>query len=399
MDEMQSDNKSEQIISEENLSLLSSEIKKNEEYQYGLDIVRFIAMYLVVNVHATSFNRYGDAPMNKFVVFLSGMHRYISFACCPLFIMLTGYLSKQKKLSLSYYSKLLNIIIEYFICSVVVLTFRIKYKKEDFTNHQVINGFLVFINAPYAWYVDMYIGLFLFSPFLNVLYNNLPSTSYKYTLIAVFIIVISFSYSYYRFGWRYWLSAYPLMYYFIGCFIRDYQPNLKKGYLLIFILITDILQTLIKKYSDYMYVENYQSFGCVIISTLIFLCFYNLKAKRKNLFLKIFRTITDTSLSFFLLSYIFDEIFDINIFKKKKLDTFIERLPYLLFITQINVIGSIICGLITHNLTVLLVKIFNYFLDVLKKIYKIGNINHNNSYKNTGNNNNNYDSKEIIIIK
>lgn len=171
------------------------------------------------------------------------------------------------------------------------------------------------------------------------------------------------------------------MYYFIGCFIRDYQPNLKKHYLVLWIVIIDIAQTLIRKYSVKVFVESYNNLGCVILSTLIFLIFYNLKAKRKNCFLKVFRKVTDTSLSFFLLSYIFDLIFDANIYGKRNLDTFMKSLPFLFITVHVNFLGSIIMGYFTHNITLLVVKSIHYMYEIFEKLYKIPENNNNKEVK------------------
>lgn len=359
------------------LSLLSPIISKEKEYQYGLDTVRFLAMYLVVSVHATSFHYFLNTKLETFVLFLCGMHRYISYTCCPLFMILTGYLNKEKKVTLAYYSKLINTIFEYLLCSFIVMIFRIKYQKEKLSNEQILNGFFGFYNAPYAWYVNLYVGYFLISPFLNILYNNLHSSKHKYSLIAISIIVFSLPSTYYRFGWGYFLNAYAIMYYFIGCFIKDYQPKVKKFLLIIWIVVVDITQTLIKKYSNKLFVESYNNLGCVILSSSIFLLFYNLKAKRKNCFLKTFRKITDTSLSFFLLSYMFDIIFEINLFKKKNLNNFMKRLPYLFITEHVCFIGSIILGFFTHNISVLVVKVLHHIFDTFNELYKTHNNNNN----------------------
>lgn len=148
-------------------------------------------MYFVVSVHATTFHYLLNTQLETFVLFLCGMHRYISFTCCPLFMILTGYLNKEKKISLVYYSKIINIIFEYLLCSFIAVIFRIKCQKENLTSEQIINGFIYFSNIPYSWYVNLYIGYFLISPFLNILYNNLHSSKNKYCLIAIFIIVFS----------------------------------------------------------------------------------------------------------------------------------------------------------------------------------------------------------------
>lgn len=370
MESVDIQNEEKNLKDSETFSLVSSFSNKEKGYQYGLDVIRLLAMYLVLSVHATSFHYYLDIQPNTFILFICGLHRYISFSCCPLFMILTGYLNKEKKPILSYYSKIISIVFEYLLCSSIVITFRYKYYEKNLKSTQIIDGFFKFSNAPYSWYINMYIGLFLISPFLNILYNNLNSSKNKYSLIVVSIILFSLPGTYYRFSWDFWQGAYPIMYYFIGCFIRDYQPKLKKTYLLIWIVVVDITQMLIKKYSTKLYAESFHNFGCVLISSTIFLIFYNFKAKRKNCFLKVLRKISDISLSFFLLAYIFDLFFELNLFKKKNLDNFMKRLPYLFITVHANSVLSIIMGLFTHNITLLVIKTLHYLYDKLNEMYK-----------------------------
>lgn len=140
-----------------------------------MDIILFFAMYFVIFVHSTTFNKFSKAGMGTFVLFLCGMHGYTSFTCCSLIMMLSGYLLKQKKLTASYYSKLIVIVIEYLLCSLVDVIFRVKYLKQNLCNLSIIHGFFTFSNAPNLWYANMYIGLFLFALYLNVFYNNIKS--------------------------------------------------------------------------------------------------------------------------------------------------------------------------------------------------------------------------------
>ena len=48
---------------------------------------------------------------------------------------------------------------------------------------------LAFTGAPHAWYVEMYIGLFLLILFLNVLYHGLTSRRQKQVLILTLLAV------------------------------------------------------------------------------------------------------------------------------------------------------------------------------------------------------------------
>lgn len=358
-----------QLLRIDNLSTLPSEIKKEKEYQYGLDVIRFLATYFVVIFHSFHHNNYSKTHVETVTLFLLTMKRYISYSCNSLFMILTGYLQKEQKLTFSYYSILLHFIIEYFICCIVLLVFRFKYQKLYCDKDGMINLVLKFSITSYSSYVNIFIGLFLLSPFLNILYNNIKTVSLKYVLVTLTVIIFSLPATFYIFSWNHWIESYPIMYYIIGCYIKEFQPKVNKTSLFFCINIFAILNSLCRKYSTKIMLESFQNLGCVIISTSIFLLFYDLKAKKHNCFLKMFRQITDTSLSCILLSWILEVLFNDKIFRKKYIYNFVDRLPYLAFTVPLTFIGSIIMGLFTHNTSVLLSKGIKYSSKKLIELY------------------------------
>ena len=52
-----------------------------------------------------------------------------------------------------------------------------------------IFGTLDFTGANYSWYIEMYIGLFLIAPFLNLAYNKLNSQKQKRILVITFVAI------------------------------------------------------------------------------------------------------------------------------------------------------------------------------------------------------------------
>ena len=66
-------------------------------------------------------------------------------------------------------------LLTYFVAGVACIIFNIKFKHMTYTFKEAVLSFFDFTAAQYAWYVEMYIGLFLLIPFLNLIYNNLKS--------------------------------------------------------------------------------------------------------------------------------------------------------------------------------------------------------------------------------
>ena len=74
---------------------------------------------------------------------------------------------------------------------IICLLFRKFYLNE---NINIINSIIYIFNftaCPNAWYLEMYIGLFLLIPFLNIIYNNIQEKKYKDILIIVLLLLTS----------------------------------------------------------------------------------------------------------------------------------------------------------------------------------------------------------------
>ena len=64
-------------------------------------------------------------------------------------------------------------------------------QQKELTVTDMVFKLLDFTGAPYSWYIEMYLGLFLLIPFLNILYNNLASQRHKQILVITFVICIA----------------------------------------------------------------------------------------------------------------------------------------------------------------------------------------------------------------
>ena len=133
---------------------------KKQPYTIGLDIIRIIAMFLVIMVHSTSFYGFRVEDINSLDFVVVGAGRYLSFACVPLFMLLTGYLSLHKKPDFSYYVKFLKILIEFFLCAAVVALFYSFFTEGDESFLDMMISALSFNFPKYSWYIKMYVGLF-----------------------------------------------------------------------------------------------------------------------------------------------------------------------------------------------------------------------------------------------
>ena len=211
----------------------------------GLDLIRVCAIFFVIAGHFFSLNTsYRNVPFEGTSMFLQGMLAEL-FTGVPLFYMLTGYLNINKTISKKYYRGMLRVIISYIIFSVITIIFRKYYLHDELSFSSLLMKIFDYSAIPYAWFVEMWIGLALLTPFLNYLYKAIPTRQEK--LIGIFILfaLTALPDLLNRYGMYiapgYWGNAcFPLMFFFFGAFIREYQPviNWKWGLALILTMIS-----------------------------------------------------------------------------------------------------------------------------------------------------------------
>ncbi len=79
----------------------------------------------------------------------------------------------------------------------------------------------------YAWYVEMYIGLILFSPLINLGLKHMDNKTLG--RFANIMVLVSSAHNLTAFDLipNYWSSLYPVTYYILGASIRRLQPKVK----------------------------------------------------------------------------------------------------------------------------------------------------------------------------
>ncbi|MEH7223241.1 acyltransferase family protein [Bacillus sp. JJ1566] len=287
--------------------------------QSGLDIVRSFAILFVLSVHFFLNTYFYSTPIIGKNMYFETFFRMFFMICVPLFLVLTGYLQTNKMPTKSYYKKLLPILMVYIIYSILSLLYFHFILNDDRSLKEYIYSIFNFSADGYSWYINMYIGLFLLSPYLNILYKNIPTKKQKILLISSLLFVTSFPDFFNRyiggqlfFSANYWIPMYPITYYFLGSFIKEYQIKINKfkGALLLIVLciVGTIIEIFAAKGNVFSGSAGY--FGSLIIAfqtVVFFLVFYDINIKSK-LLTTLFALISVLSLDIYLASFISDKI-------------------------------------------------------------------------------------------
>lgn len=212
--------------------------------EVSLDVIRAMAIVFVIAGHFFSLNTaFRSVPFHgELSLFIQGMAQFLFGIGVPLFIMLTGYLNvKKRDYSWSYVGGMKRVLLAYLFFSVVTVVFRKLYLQEELSWLKMGLKILDFSAIPYAWYIEMWIGLYLLTPMLNRAYEAFGGEKrQKLWLLAVLLMLSSVPLLTNRYGLyllpAYWHNTYPVLFFFMGRYIREFKPKVNRGYLVLLIL-------------------------------------------------------------------------------------------------------------------------------------------------------------------
>lgn len=243
---------------------------QKERRDINLDFIRVVAVFFVVSSHFLLRSGFYDELVAGKRMYVMVVMRYLFMSCVPLFLILTGYLCGSKKPTGAYFRKLGSTLVLYGMASVVCLLYKRFYVHMDFTLWEGILMIFSFHASSYAWYVEMYIGLFLLCPFLNLMYNGLETKKQRTILVLVLIFITSgpsvfntldltapsmsevlSSTNYTKLVPDFWMFLYPVQFYMIGMHLKTYGWQLSLRRNLLYIVLATAF------FSTYNYLRQY----------------------------------------------------------------------------------------------------------------------------------------------
>lgn len=302
----------------------------------ALDIVRIVALLSVVCIHFFLNTGYYNEPMLGKEMLVLTVLRTAFAPCVPLFMMLSGYLLNNKRLSAKYYLGIVKILGVYVLASIACIIYKAVEHGERYTLGKAILGILNFTGANYAWYIEMYIGLFLLIPFLNLAYRGLKSRREKLALVVTMIVltILPTVLNIHNFtvdGWfrtpyisteyhplvaDWWTGLYPITYYYLGAYLKEYPLKINKWLTVLLFALSVVVFGLFNYYRSWggFYswgaYQDWFGFTTFIEALLLFSLLSVRDTSRfpKGL-KKLLADISDLCLGAYLVSYIFDSYF------------------------------------------------------------------------------------------
>ena len=393
-------------------------LKKLEQRNSSLDVLRIVAVFTVLSVHFFLYNGFYSEPvtgmgpiegiLNFFstgdsnalhgpLMFLAVMMRTFFGVCVPLFMILTGYLMSKKELKKGYYKGIRKTVIVFILASIACMVFKSVHTnlaaktafhslnfdgmfqaigatgKYNFINY--LFSIFDFTGANYSWYIEMYIGLFLIAPFLNLAYNKLGSKRHKQILVVTMVslsilptmlnifnfnsaewwVTPTSSYEFQKLIPAYWMGLYPLTYYFVGAYLREYGLRLKTGTAAVLLGGTLLASTVFNWFRSYgggfktgIYGFWY-GFYPFALSVLLFVLISRIPTKswKPGVKLTLWK-LSDLALGIYLCSYIFDTVIyeQLNV----SVPVMVDRIPYYLLTVPLSFLGAALLSFVLNML-------------------------------------------------
>ena len=331
-----------------------------------LDVIRCIALFFVVAIHFSTRSGFLSEPVDDIPMLIMIIVRSFFYPCIPLFLFLSGYLLCDHKPTPVYYLRAIRLLFIYLCASILFICFRSIYSTDRLSILNSILGILSYTLLDYGWYTEMYLGLFLLIPFLNVLYHSLSSKQNKQWLILTFLILTAFPsiLNIYRFDnalwWgfpsisttyqkifpQWWVSLYPITHYLIGCYLKEYSlPFTPSKNFLLFLSFTIFLSFLnIYRSTNIPFVPGeWQNWGSAFItvqsiflfSFLLQLPWEHLPSSAKNILFHF----SNWSFGAYLISCMYDQIAYAWLIQNVPIIQ--QRFPYMIIIVPTVFLASL----------------------------------------------------------
>lgn len=253
------------------------------EREPGIDLFRLLGLLFVNGLHACLYNGFYNAPQVGVAMWVANSFRWLFFGCNGMFMLLTGYLKTTKPWGKSYYRGLFAVLMGYVLTCVISYPIRYFLLGEKDELLVWFNRFFTFSN--YAWYVEMYIGLILISPILNLALDRMQSPKTVWLLTGSVLLVTTLpTITPLNLLPDWWTGMYPVGYYMIGAAIRRTKPKIPAAVGLLGAVLcamgmglASLLTTGGGKFNDGFTQGGYGGFWTTLMVTCLFIGVYRFK--------------------------------------------------------------------------------------------------------------------------
>ncbi|MCR4586954.1 MAG: acyltransferase family protein [Lachnospiraceae bacterium] len=163
----------------------------NDERRYYMDILRIMAIYVVIFAHSVGFTLYTDLNPDRFTYWIYMFCSQPAAGAVPMFLMISGALLLKKNEPYTYIlrHRVLRMVVVLLLFSFVWF-FYLLWKGEK---RELIDLFLSIYTDPWCipyWYLYLYIGYLLILPVLRAVAQNIDKKTMRILLFWGFCMIV-----------------------------------------------------------------------------------------------------------------------------------------------------------------------------------------------------------------
>lgn len=299
-----------------------------ETRNYGIDLLKIIAMLFIISFHYVykSGYEFTELTINSFIVKVFWLFGELGV---NLFMLVTGYFMINRKIKIK---KIILLLFEvefyYIICQIIAI--KLEIISFDFNFKDIVMLFFPVIFNRY-WFITVYILIYIMSPYLNIFLKSIDKKTYIKFLITVLILwsVIPTIFGVFNDSTEktlyYSRLIWLIIIYCVGAYINLYKSEMPKKFLIailsFFSMIVSII--IIHKYNGFFnnigtyevaYLWGPNNVPMFLLSVALFQIFLNINIYGK----KIISVLASTTLGIYLLHdgslawYIWQTLFKAN---------------------------------------------------------------------------------------
>ncbi|MBQ8247491.1 MAG: acyltransferase [Lachnospiraceae bacterium] len=289
----------------------------------NLEILRILAMFMIIGHHLALYSSFSFenelTNINQYYVLFLEMGGKIG---SNIFFLITGYFMVSRKEFNKL--KLVQFIVQVFLYSITISTIFIGSGLIEYADKLVLHALFPLTYSTW-WFATAYIVLYLLSPFINVLIENLSKEQYK-KLIVLTTVLFSIIPTIFNQTFQCNALVWSIYLYFLGGYIKIHlskKINLKYAIPILIgsILSTYLLTIILMKTS--IHIELYglsrkqlfemQTIPVLVISVLFLIIFLNIPPKKN----KIVNYVASSTFAVYLIhehpyvrNYLYTHVFD-----------------------------------------------------------------------------------------
>ncbi len=284
----------------------------NKNRETNLDALRILAMLLIVLMHSNYSGVLEKAQntINAYTLYVMFSHA-LSEVCINCFVLITGYFQIKKRFKLN---NLISLWAEAVFYSFLFKVIFMLKGDIPFSLKSLVSCLVPVFTGRY-WFLTIYFGLYILSPFLNIAVHAMNSRQFKNLNLVLFLLLCGWTSIHPAFkgmnAGEGWGLAWFVVLYIAGAWFRlNYQKDGKvlrkiSGYILIsfFLAVCYIVSINSFTLNEIVLLQyKYNSVPIYMASLILFSAFVNIEIKNEILN-KIFVCLSSTTFGIYLIHH------------------------------------------------------------------------------------------------